>query len=47
MGLDGDIRVHDNPSVIALRNAPAQLHRQGLNPGVPWLSDFQLDFPVR
>jgi len=58
MGLDGDIRVHDDTIVVTFYNAPAalrphyehlpaKLRAEGLNPRLPWLYDFQLDFRFR
>ena len=56
-GLDGDVRVVDDTTVVTFYNAPnpqrlrqhyehlpAQLQRQGVDPRVPWLYDFKLDF---
>ena len=58
MGLDGDIRVADDTILVTFYNAPAalqphyeglpkKLRAQGINPHIPWLYDFQLDFRFR
>jgi hypothetical protein len=54
-GLDGDLRVHNNTIVVTLYNAPealrshyedlpAKLQAEGIDPRVPWLYDFTLNF---
>ena len=54
-GLDGDLRVHGNTIVVTFYNAPetlrphyeglpAKLQAEGIDPHIPWLYNFQLDF---
>jgi hypothetical protein len=54
-GLDGDLRVQDHTIVVTFYNAPetlrphyeglpAKLQAEGVDPHVPWLYNFQLDF---
>jgi hypothetical protein len=60
MGLDGDVRVHDDTIIVTYYNAPnadrlsktygnlpTQLQSQNINPKIPWLYDFKLDFRFR
>jgi hypothetical protein len=57
-GLDGDIRVHNDTIVVTYYNAPQQLHQhyhdlpvklqaEGVQPRIPWLYDFKLDFQFK
>lgn len=57
-GIDGDIRVRDDMIVVTLYNAPnyikehyenlpQKLQAEGINPKIPWLYDFKLDFRFR
>ncbi len=54
-GLDGDVRVHKDTVVVTFYHAPeslrahyealpAKLAAEGVDPHVPWLYNFQLDF---
>ena len=57
-GLDGDIRVHKDTIVVTFYNAPedlqahykdlpAKLREEGVDPTVPWLYGFNLDFQFK
>lgn len=53
---DGDIRVHDDTIIVSFYDAPKHLNpnqyiglprileSEGINPKIPWLYDFKLDF---
>ena len=54
-GLEGDVRVNDDTIIVTYYNAPAKLklHYEGLpgklsdenvEPSIPWLYNYQLDF---
>jgi hypothetical protein len=56
--LEGDVRVTDNTIVVTYYNAPEQLRSHyedlpqkladdNINPAIPWLYDYQLDFRFR
>ena len=56
---DGDIKVKDDTIIVTMygtpkhlnienyRNLPQQLQKQNINPKIPWLYDFKLDFRFR
>jgi len=57
-GLDGDLRVYDDTILVTFYNAPHALRqhyeqlpkileRQGVDPHIPWLYNFKLDFRFR
>ncbi|WP_373496137.1 hypothetical protein, partial [Aquiflexum sp.] len=53
---DGDIRVHDDTIIVTFYQAPAHLNpndytnlpkilqRENIDPRIPWLYNFKLDF---
>ena len=57
-GIDGDLRVKKDTIFVTLYNAPTylkpyyenlpqKLQPEGVNPRIPWLYDFKVDFRFR